>query len=350
MTNTKLKAKLAEAFKAALDVQPNEDQSLSREFVKHWWREFDNGYFFLFKRNIRATNMQYAELVSLLRLHSHGIAPRGGQLSLLTYEQAATFISGICTDMRDEITLGTSPEEIANELADAFIELFEQAALIEPFACSCTVSLPPPVDIDLAAICAESGFIHSCGKAFFQRPLQRARLEELVEDLSRYLDVNPVEKRRLFAVFSHEDFTPFERRTSDLRDGLDEIKLYVDKVHLGNIAMTTAVERLRVEFADRLYFALPGDYRSTHLGPRHSEGLADDSTIWLIGERAFVTDPRLERNPTHLICYEQLYRNANPMLLFEEEMPAWLGPVTLPHSLAASMINVARSRQNGEEK
>lgn len=350
MPDIDLTTKLANAFEAALDAQPNEDQSLRREFVQRWWREHDNGYFFLFKRNIRATNMQYAELVSLLNLHSLGEANRSDRLRLLTYEQAGSFISGICADMRDAIADDTSSKEIAKELADGFIEFFSQAALVDPFACSCTVSLPPATSLDLAAICADSGFIHSCGKVFFQRPLQRANYEELVEDLSRYLDNNPMTRKRLFAVFNHEDFTPFERRTSDLRDGLDEIKLYVDKVHLGNIALTVAVDQLRMEFEEQLYFALPGDYRSTHLGPRHSENLADDSTIWLIGERSFATDPRLERNPTHLICYEQLYRNANPMLLFEEEMPAWLGPVTLPHSLAASMINIARSRQSGERK
>lgn len=345
MSDTELTAKLAKAFEAALNVQSNEDQSLRREFVQRWWREKDNGHFFLFKRNIRATNMQYAELISLLNLYSGGESPRSRRLRFLTYEQAGRFISGLCADMRGAMTKGVSTADIAQELAHSFIEFFSQAALIDPFACSCTVALPPSVSVDLAAICAESGFIHSCGKAFFQRPLERARIDELVEDLSQYLDANPAHKKRLFAVFSHEDFTPFERKTSDLRDGLDEIKLYIDKVHLGDISLVDAVEQLREEFGDALYFALPGDYRHTHLSARHSEDLASDSTIWLIGERSFTADPRLERNPTHLVCYEQLFRNANPMLLFEEEMPAWLGPVTMPHSLAAAMINLTRRGQ-----
>ena len=42
------------------------------------------------------------------------------------------------------------------------------------------------------------------------------------------------------------------------------------------------------------------------------------------------------------IIYEQLFRNRNPYLLFDENKPAWLSHTTLPHSLTAAMLNITR--------
>lgn len=337
-----LKATLSEAFSAALTASSANDQSFLRTFIQRWWRGESNGYFFLFKKNIRATNMQYAELLNLLKIHWKDAERNGSDLNFFTYDQADEFISGLCRDMRGLIEQSDDIPGIADSLADTFIVLLSRTALIDPFSCSCAVALPPGTTLNLAAVIAESGFIHSCGNAIFQRPINQLRIEDFILEMRNYLRDNVSVDRRLFSVFSHEDFTPYESGTSEFRDGLDEVKLYVDKTHVDNRPLPEAIEILRREFDAELYFAFPGDYRITHLGARQSERLDRNSTFWVIGERSFHADPRLERNPTYLVCYEQIYRNSNATLLFEEEMPGWLGPVTLPHSLAAAMFNVAR--------
>ena len=75
-------------------------------------------------------------------------------------------------------------------------------------------------------------------------------------------------------------------------------------------------------------------------GPRESR--ATLLVFWLLVDRKPKTDVRERGDEQYYILYEQSYRNENPHHLFDENKPAWIDHTTIPHTLAAAMINITR--------
>src|SRR5688500_7759228 len=71
---TALKDRLAQVFATALRADRFDEQlqgTGESEFFRDWYRNYGQAYFVVFRKNLRVTNIQYAELLALLRCHSH---------------------------------------------------------------------------------------------------------------------------------------------------------------------------------------------------------------------------------------------------------------------------------------
>jgi len=51
------------------------DKFVPEAFFNEWFRKLGVAHFFLFKKNLSCTNIQYAELIALIRLHTKGRVP-----------------------------------------------------------------------------------------------------------------------------------------------------------------------------------------------------------------------------------------------------------------------------------
>src|SRR4051812_17382704 len=65
------------------------------EFFQKWFRELGSAYFFVFSKNLRVTNIQFAELRALIRTHISKKEGSGkvGSLQLLSYDELRTSLT-----------------------------------------------------------------------------------------------------------------------------------------------------------------------------------------------------------------------------------------------------------------
>lgn len=318
--------------------------SLAAAFFRLWMKEQGNAYYFLFQKNLRVTNMQHAELLALVSAYSFEI---GGERRLpLQFTTSADFIAAVQALLDSVPANATSDDQdkIAEWFANTYAQLLFYTTTVDPLFGSASIHLPPHIDIHLDAVCGLSGYIHSCGRNVFIRNVSKANIVHFSEAMRRYLDRFETGDggRRFFTVYAHEDFTPFDRKLErQLRDGLDDVKIHIDKSFMGAHPLVDVISRLRTEFTDELDVAHSGNFHHTQVG------VTRDRTLWLVsdfgiqrlmGENGSERLARARRR--YYVCYEQLFDNKNPFQIFDENKPAWVAHTTIPHTLMAAMINV----------
>lgn len=309
-------------------------------FFADWFRHYGAQYYFVFKKNLRATNIQFAELIALLRTHAlYKASGSRPDLQFLTPREFTSYIADIYTAFQNE-----SVSERHSVIVDLYLPVLADLATMHVFFGSCALYLPPSLDIDLASVCAESGYIHSCGRLVYVRNATKISEQRFAEELSRYIERWPPNGKKLFfTAYSDEDFSPYDRdEASDLRDGLDDLKVFVEKSYLGKTRLVRFIRELREQFADRLEVAGAGDYRVQRQVFASSPGADTARTIWLLMDHSVGQLPRERGDDVFFVCYDQLYKNENPYHIFDEDKPAWIDHTTIPHTLLGAMLNVTR--------
>lgn len=317
-----------------------ENKSFSSEkFFPKWFRENGRAYFFLFKKNLSVTNIQHAELISLIRQHiffkasgdlAHGVA----------FHTTSAFTQTLEAIVRPTLENVNYYSDDLRLLCSVYWPVIERSVVVDSFFTSSAVFLPPHLDLDLVSICGESGYIHSCGYSLFVRRLNKARQAHFYEAISRHLSQHPEYEGVLqFIPYSTEDFgndKSIGHVKDSLQDGLDGVKVRVEKLHMGKLSLVEVLHEMKERYRARLRFAEPGPYLEKH--PRSSE-----STLWLIADHSINrTNMRALGSERYYICYHQLYHNASPFHLFDENKPAWVAHTTIPHTLLGAMLNVSK--------
>ena len=314
-----------------------------QKFFTRWFRDAGNAYFFLFKKNLRVTNIQLAELFSLVCTFNQ--CPDAGRpIRDLQFHGIAEFgraIEGLVHSFQRD---PADPRRRYAEVARCYSSILRRAVAVDVFHGSCAVFVPPHISIDLKAICACSGYVHSCGRNVFVRRVAEAGKDEFMEALAEHLGRHPFgERKGFFSVYAHEDFTSFDREVAgDLRHGLDDVKIYVEKFFMGPDSLVSVLKEVKDRFRTQLVIPEPGDYTKKHKEFRKTHDIDQSRTVWLIVDSAVeeggVPGPR----KTFYICYDQEFYNNNPFHLFDENKPAWVAHTTIPHTLAGAMINITR--------
>jgi hypothetical protein len=311
-------------------------------FFKSWFRQSGNSYYFLFRKNLAVTNLQFDELFALVRIHTSGVSSH--EAHRLQFMSGAEFQALVQSLVDSFAGHDRKPDEYSAVIAEHYESVFARIVVTDCFWGSCAVYLPPHLELDLPAVCGESGYVHSCGRSVLSRDINKSDPELLVEALDRHLKRFPSTKRVFFAVYAHEDFTEYDRRLADeLSHGLDEVKIYVEKYYMGGSSLVEVLSILSERFAGELRIPESGNYLESHRGSRQDDDEIDqDRTIWLVTDRGISDFSPQPSGEKFFICYDQLYKNDNPTHLFDENMPAWVAHTTIPHTLAGAMLNITR--------
>lgn len=320
---------------------PNDQAVLSPKlFFEEWFRKHGNCYFFLFKKNLKVTNIQFAELLALMRANfdAKGSHPPE-DLQFITSSDFNASVEHLFSAFE-----GTQEglEARCREFARLYAPLFKGLVVVDAFFGSCAVFAPPRLSINLGLICAHSGYVHSCGYNVFTRKAYKTHKDELFNALDRYLkDHYTPPKRVFFAAYSHEDFTKYDRRwANELLDGLDNVKIFVEKYYMGSQPLVSVMQEMKERFRDRMVIPEAGNFRVTHGQLRKDPSIDSSQTLWLLVDRSTTDHLRQAGEVKYFICYAQLYKNENPFHYFDENKPAWFSHTTIPHTLMGAMINV----------
>jgi hypothetical protein len=330
----------AQALLDALSASITRTKFSPERFFSMWFPLGEGGLFFLFRKNLAVTNIQYAELLALLREYTTH-ADLGPSCPPRTFSSPNDF-KALAGSLVQQLIDSAADVSVALRLAvELYAPLFESLIVVRPLYGSCVTYLPPRLKVDLISICGMSGYIHSCGPVVYIRRLDKAKKVEFFDVLDKYLvrysDVKP---KPVFAAYAHEDFSAYDRERphvrEDLRHGLDDVKLHVEKVNMGTTRLVSVLEEMRNRYSTKLEMTPPGDYRVSY--PSGAK-----NTLWLIGDTAVdhsdLTKPGTSR---YLVCYDQWYYNDSPYFIFDENKPAWVSHTTIPHTLLAAMLNITR--------
>ena len=308
-------------------------------FFLKWFRSHGTPTFFLFHRHLGVTNTQYIELFSLLELHcrkSTKYHPTQHYLFHTTEQFRSLLLENI------NIFLDTSEENQRAQVtafAEIYEELFASSIVVDMFYCSCAVFLPPGLTLDLSQMTSDAGYIHSAGRSVFIRNFDKSKRNHFENSIDTYLAQVPEDELPIrFVVYAHEDFSAYDRSSrSQIERGIQNVKLYVDKLNMGIYGLSKIVDDMRHKFKKRLTIPEPGSYIEMH-------AFNTKKTLWLINDRSISTgDSRNPGRSRYYICYEQLVKNENPLVIFDENKPAWKSHTTLPHTLTAALLNITRS-------
>lgn len=312
------------------------------KFFRLWFREKGNPLFFLFKKNLSVTNTQFVELLSLLTIHSATTIHGGQEIKLLFY--STEHIKTTFTEAILSLLENYNPNDLSRfaRFSERYIDIFSSTVAVDMFYGSCAVFLPMTVKTDLEKIVSDSGYIHSAGKSVFVRNIKKAKQIDFLSSIGNYLANDKLDssigKAKIpFVVYSHEDFSGFDKDFLDLMDrGIDQCKIFVEKMSMGSERLSTIISEMSSRFSDRLFVPNAGDYRAEHK-------FHHTNTLWLISDKS-ISSGQL-RNPganRYYICYEQSLKNDSPFFFFDENKPAWKPHTTLPHSLSSALLNISR--------
>lgn len=335
----------------------------TEKFFQRWYVRPTRGYFFLFEKNLRVTNVQFAELLALIRVHhkpsGRNAAPqRNGQYSeqldscselqfsaspdfhFLVEKLFQPFLESCKTLPLDR----TASAEL-DKLVVQYAELLLNLVIFDCYFGSCVVYTPPNIEIDLKAVCAYAGYVHSCGIPVYVRNVNEAKTRSLMQAVKarvpfRRKGTSPV---RLI-VYAHEEFSKSDRGWEDeLRHGLDDVKLYEHKFFLGGTPLVRALQRLKDGVPARgVVLTRPSLSRPLNDRTRRREEFDKARSLWLITDRSVARPYNTPGESRYLICYEQRFKNCNPTHIFDENKPAWVSQTTIPHSLMGAMINLTK--------
>ncbi len=308
-------------------------------FFNLWFRQHGSSLFFLFKKNLSVTNTQYVELFSLLSQHSRKKSSKNGKTKLLFYstEHIKTTFTEVVSSLLEDYNPNDS-SKISN-FSKRYLDIFCSSVAVDMFFGSCAIFLPSGIEIDLEKITFDSGYIHSSGKSIFIRNIKKAKRNDFLESIKNHLNNNLYKEPVPFIVYSHEDFSKFDTESEELIEkGLELSKIYLDKMSMGSYRLSTIINEMQKspDFESRLLIPDAGNYLKQHEFRKRN-------TIWLISDKSI--SGGIIRNPganRYYICYEQLFKNDSPFFYFDENKPAWKSHTTLPHTLTAALINIAR--------
>ncbi|MEA2238245.1 MAG: hypothetical protein QOC81_2969, partial [Thermoanaerobaculia bacterium] len=295
-----------------------------------------------FKKNLRVTNIQFAELMALIRSELRDAStPRASpQIQFVSPSEFTTAIERIVEGLGS-----MAGPSLPDRITELYWPLIERLVVIRPLFSSALVFVPPHLNLDTAAVCGYSGYVHSCGPRVYARRIDKATAPEFEAALHDYLDTRlrlASGERLILAPYSHEDYTDFDREfADDLRSGLDEVKLHVEKFFIGKQRLVSFINALGAS-EPRIIIPPPGNFKETLAALRETPGVRKDRTAWLILDHSISESLRHPGQHKYFICYDQEFKNDNPYHVFDETKPAWTAPVTIPHTLAGAMINIAR--------
>ncbi len=307
-------------------------------FFSLWFQTHGSGYVFVFKKNLRVTNIQFAELLALFRCHvsDRCTGARYKHLQFLAIQDFEETFRDVLVSFLE----GSTPrEDGVEQFVSLYAGLLERVIIVQPFFGSCTVFIPPHLALDLASVCAYSGYIHSCGRLVYLADIAKATTAQLLAALHGHVTSRPLPmgKKRKFIIYAHEDFDAGDDGGASVHDGLEKLRIYIDKFYIGGDRLADLPALVEKGLAEFITPVTVPDFRK-----RKTESWREPQTLWLVTDRS--TSDSLEHPGAnrYYICYEQLYKNENQFHIFDENKPAWRAPVTIPHTLVGAMINVTR--------
>jgi tRNA G10 N-methylase Trm11 len=313
-----------------------------QSFFEEWFRGNGESYFFVFRKNLRVTNIQFAELASLIRQYCQDKDTNNTTDKHIQFCSVYEF-KELIQGMMNSLT-SLNPEQRSIFLAEHCQNTIENKIVIDCFYGSCAVFVPHNLMLDHRSICAYSGYVHNCGKNIYIRNTEKANKDELIKKLENYCSENITENNKIwFEVFAH---SKTEQKGKTFQDSLDSLRIFVEKFYIGETPLVEVLTDLEEKFQDKLIVNVSGVKEIQE----EKEKRDKTKSIWLLVDNS-INLPSMDKGKIqYFICYIQEYKNENPLYVFKENKPAKIASITIPNTLSSAMINIAEFKNGAAGK
>lgn len=306
-------------------------------------------HYALFVNNLSVTDIVDAEFLSLLRMHSHLRSDTTRQepphASFLSDIQYSLYVASLLkSTLRPELPKDMEAyiKHVAAEIDRHHGIVLRDTVSIDRFFTSALIHIPRTLAINMQLVVAESGYIHSVGYSVYARRAEKAEKFDLEQNLRQFLEARPSAKKLYFTPFAREYFEPYQGKSAriSMKNGLDGVQFDLRKQHIGGQPVQDIIPDLERDFSADIYFA---SGKMDFDVEREASGADPSYSLFMLYDQRPV--PTAEESyaksiSNYLILYAQYMLNGSQLISFEERKPAWPGPITLPHTLSASMLNI----------
>lgn len=315
-------------------------------------------YVGLFHKNIEITDISHPELLVLIRKNTAS-SHDGNQRSPYFHSnfEATTLIKETLLSSHKTKKFQSDKNKSANqkyeeyrnrrifEIVEFYGSIFSNMIIVDFNATSFSFYIPISLTLNIEKLTVESGYIHSIGNQLYVRKADRAVMSELESRIEQFIDDFECEEKVYITAYSSEFFDDTDDLASSIEHGLSNLKLSARKHHIENYSIIEAIPVIQNAIGnERLVAPISSDYSVE----RKKDGIDPRFTIFLMQDHSLVyskTDRHLKiGSDIFLLCFAQRLKNENPYHIFKESKPAWIEPVTLPHTLSSAHINIALGR------
>lgn len=318
-------------------------------------------YVFLLQKNISITNISIPENMALIRrcVVRSGITDKSGnpRVEFFTTRQYRRYIDraisgGIVLFPSKKGALEYVNGKVVERVFESYRDFLLNTLAVSNYSTSFVLHIPRSVSINIENLVAQSGYIHSAGYQIYVALSDRSESAQLISNLLRIHKFARLEKPLLFAPYCEEYFSKEKYLTAySMSNGLDGVKFAARKQHIGQKNLLELVDEID-EFDE---FVVPKTDAFFE-----EKQLLDSAGVVARSATAFLfTDHGLDYSKTtrmlrkseekYVLCYLQQIKNSNKLHVIKERKPGWTGPITIPHTLAAAMINVTRQGQSAKD-
>lgn len=314
-------------------------------FIDEWYRIKGAATFFVFRRSVEETNLQFAELLALLRTLITRRSSTKNQKTIqgLHFVKTKDFKSFFQSTLQDVVLAhnenGESMDAAGDFFHDQYLNILRHTILVDCFSGSSSVCVPPYLHLDIQELCGLSGYIHSAGEVVIIRDVNRLTKAELIDAIEKHIDRSQITSERIgLSLFSKEEYrSATGAQQDDLSLGLEMLKIRASKCFVGGERIGPVVAAV-VSANKRLVQLFKPDLETS---AGHPDNMHDESMLWILSDCGVDAEGKRDINKSYYICYRQSIRNGSPTISFDESKPAWKAPETIPHSLTAAALNLA---------
>lgn len=317
-------------------------------------------HFFLLQKNLNVTDISMAELMTLLRQFTlpRANAPvdknENRDINFFSDTEYTKYLLNIILSLYPSELIINSDDEyrrlierVSDTITEHHGDLLKDTIILDCYFTSAVVHIPRSMTANVRRVVAESGYIHSAGHALYIRKIEKATEDGLESALVRFTGACGLDLPIYVTPLASETPLPddYNRSVASTRNGLDGVRLELRKHFISGQPLRDALYALSAK--DPNLVVPPGlaTYSTERQYALDSLGVNTDTTIWLVCDHPAIRTSEnsyVRSRQSYLIAYAQYQENKNQLVLFKERKPAWVAPVTLPHTLSTAMINVAR--------
>src|SRR5687767_6335841 len=138
MNDRRSRNEIARRLAIALSDATNNGVFEPGKFFSRWFREMGSAYFFLFQKNLKVTNVQYAELLALVEAHTSDLS--GAVPRKLMFHATTDFTATVRSIITPLIAAASDHKvDFFHHIAQLYVSTFEKSVVVNPFFGSCAV-------------------------------------------------------------------------------------------------------------------------------------------------------------------------------------------------------------------
>ena len=310
-------------------------------------------YIFVFHKNASVTNMQYQEIGALISRFSKLRDSKKHHTTIMTTNKAVAFISGLAESFEffekqfstKDVELEAAKTAFVETLVLFYSDFFLRTIVVDKYYTTACVHVPISIRLDVFSIVGASGYIHSAGPKIYIRNIDKSSVLELKNALS-VAAVSDGGKKMFVVPYANEFFDENDRFSPySIRNGLEGIKFRLRKHYIGKLDFITFLDMIRRDLSNHIYiYDGSTEFTRARRAAVEQHDCEPRWSIWITTDNALSSDGKLNRgsqaDQKYLIAYLQCIKSANEFLVFKERKPGWTAPITYPHTLSASMLNL----------